>query len=73
VSDFGWSLSPLIAAFPAAEIAIAVLVGFPVWRILVLRGMFSDRDRGQAAVTPASQPIRPFVIMVNGFLLRLPF
>ena len=42
-------------------------------RILILRGVRSNRDQAQAAVTPASQPIRTSVIMINGFLPRLPF
>lgn len=43
------SPSPWIAAFPAAEIGIAVVPEFRVQLALVPRGMPHDRDQGQAA------------------------
>jgi hypothetical protein len=42
------SKSTLIAAFPAAEIAVEVLPGFRARPVLVLHGMAYDRDQGQA-------------------------
>jgi len=43
------AVSPLIAAFLAVEIAVAVLAVLPVPWIPVPRGVLSDYDQGQTA------------------------
>jgi hypothetical protein len=44
----------MIAASPAAEIALAALSGFRARPVLVLRGMTYDRNQGQAVGKPGS-------------------
>jgi len=50
VSSLVRSLSPLIAAFLAVEIEIAVLAGFRIRPPPLPLGMPYDRDRGQAVL-----------------------